>query len=158
MSIHSDAITWFRVNQSLIFLLNVVCLVEKQQIPMLVFCLNRTVLEPTIYWGKQVNHYTTGTDTVTNIYNVVYMSATYKYCINRLCYRWNTAKVGVKHQSIKALTVSLICYYFLSLPKRYRVTIIVSQTETLVTLTSCLPCFYFIETASCIWQLQCRCP
>ena len=35
MSLHSDTLFWFRVNQSWLFLLNDVCLVEKQQIPML---------------------------------------------------------------------------------------------------------------------------
>ena len=35
MSPHSDTLSWFRANQSLIFLLNAVCLVEKQQIPIL---------------------------------------------------------------------------------------------------------------------------
>ena len=33
MSFHSDTIFWFRANQSLLFLLNAVCLSEKQQIP-----------------------------------------------------------------------------------------------------------------------------
>ena len=32
MSIHSDTLFWFRANQSLIFLLNAVCLAEKQHI------------------------------------------------------------------------------------------------------------------------------
>jgi hypothetical protein len=35
MSQHSDTLSWFRVNQSLLFLLNAVCLAEKQQIPIL---------------------------------------------------------------------------------------------------------------------------
>ena len=35
MSLHSDTLFWFRANQSLLFLLNAVCLVEKQQIPIL---------------------------------------------------------------------------------------------------------------------------
>jgi hypothetical protein len=30
---HSDTLSWFRANQSLLFLLNAACLVEKQQIP-----------------------------------------------------------------------------------------------------------------------------
>ena len=30
---HSDSLSWFRANQSLLFLLNAACLVEKQQIP-----------------------------------------------------------------------------------------------------------------------------
>jgi hypothetical protein len=33
MSPHSDSLSWFRANQSLLFLLNAACLVEKQQIP-----------------------------------------------------------------------------------------------------------------------------
>jgi hypothetical protein len=34
ISPHSDTLSWFRANQSLIFLLNATCLSEKQQIPM----------------------------------------------------------------------------------------------------------------------------
>ena len=35
MSHHSDTLFWFRANQSLLFLLNNVCLAEKQQISIL---------------------------------------------------------------------------------------------------------------------------
>ena len=35
MSLHSDTLFWFRANQSLLFLLNAVCLAKKQQIPIL---------------------------------------------------------------------------------------------------------------------------
>jgi hypothetical protein len=35
MSLHSDTLSYFRANQSLLFLLNSVCLVEKQHIPIL---------------------------------------------------------------------------------------------------------------------------
>jgi hypothetical protein len=35
MSLHLDTLFWFRANQSLLFLLNDVCLAEKQQIPIL---------------------------------------------------------------------------------------------------------------------------
>jgi hypothetical protein len=31
MSLHSDRVSWFRDNQTLLFLLNAVCLTEKQQ-------------------------------------------------------------------------------------------------------------------------------
>ena len=37
MSPHSDTLSWFRANTSLLFLLNVACLAEKQQIPILCF-------------------------------------------------------------------------------------------------------------------------
>jgi hypothetical protein len=33
MSLHSDTLFWFWANQYLLFLLNTVCLAEKQQIP-----------------------------------------------------------------------------------------------------------------------------
>jgi hypothetical protein len=33
MSLHSDILSWFRANQSLLLLLNAACLAEKQQIP-----------------------------------------------------------------------------------------------------------------------------
>jgi hypothetical protein len=35
MSVNSDTLFWFRANQSLLFLMNAVCLAEKQQIPIL---------------------------------------------------------------------------------------------------------------------------
>ena len=58
---HSDMLSWFRANQSLLFLLNAACLVEKQQIPILVFGLTRSGLKPTIYCtqGEHANQYTT---------------------------------------------------------------------------------------------------
>ena len=37
MSLHSDALSRFRANQSLLFLLNAACLAEKQQIPIFQF-------------------------------------------------------------------------------------------------------------------------
>ena len=35
MSLHTDTFSWFRANQYLLFLLNDVCLAEKQHIPIL---------------------------------------------------------------------------------------------------------------------------
>jgi hypothetical protein len=35
MSLHPDSLFWFRANPSLLFLLNAVCIAEKQQIPIL---------------------------------------------------------------------------------------------------------------------------
>ena len=35
MSLRSDTLSWFRANQSLLFLLNAACLAEKQQIQIL---------------------------------------------------------------------------------------------------------------------------
>ena len=51
----------FRANQSLLFLLNAACITEKQQIPILVFDVTRSGLEPTIYRtrGEHANHYPT---------------------------------------------------------------------------------------------------
>jgi hypothetical protein len=59
--LHSDTLFWFRANQSLLLLLNGVCLAEKQQIPILVFGLTKPGLEPTIYHtrGEHANHYNT---------------------------------------------------------------------------------------------------
>jgi hypothetical protein len=62
MSLHSDTLFWFRANQSLLFLLNAACLVEKQHIyNLIVFVLTRPGLEPTIYRtrGEHANHYAT---------------------------------------------------------------------------------------------------
>ena len=58
---HSDTLSWFRANQFLLFLLNAVWLVEKQQIPISVFGLPSLGIELTIYHtgGKQASHYTT---------------------------------------------------------------------------------------------------
>jgi hypothetical protein len=37
ISSHSDTLSWFRANQSLLFLLNDACLAEKQQIPIYIY-------------------------------------------------------------------------------------------------------------------------
>ena len=44
-----------------VFLLTAACLAEKQDIPIIVFGLTRSGLEPTIYstWGEHADHYTT---------------------------------------------------------------------------------------------------
>jgi hypothetical protein len=39
MSLHSDTLSWFRANQSLLLLLNAACFVEMQQIPILLLLL-----------------------------------------------------------------------------------------------------------------------
>ena len=61
MSLHSDTLFWFRVNQSLLFLLNTACLAGKQQISLnfIVFGSTRPRLEPTIYHtrSERANHY-----------------------------------------------------------------------------------------------------
>ena len=62
MSPHSDTLSWFRADQSLLFLLNAACLLEKQQIAIcIVFGMTRPGLEPTIYRtrGEHCNHYAT---------------------------------------------------------------------------------------------------
>ena len=62
MSPHSDTLSWFRAFQSLLFLLNAACLVEKQQIPIfLVFDLTLPGIEPKIYHtqGEHAKHYPT---------------------------------------------------------------------------------------------------
>jgi len=62
MSPHLDTLSWFRADQSLLFLLNAACLPEKQQISIcIVFDMTRLGLEPTIYRtrGEHSNHYAT---------------------------------------------------------------------------------------------------
>ena len=61
MSLHSDTLSWFRANQSLLFLLTAACLAAKQQIPISVFGLTRSGGKPTIYstLGEHTKHYTT---------------------------------------------------------------------------------------------------
>jgi hypothetical protein len=58
---HSNILPGFRANQFLLFLLNAVCLAEKQQILILVFGLTGPWLKLTIYrtWGEHAIHYTT---------------------------------------------------------------------------------------------------
>jgi hypothetical protein len=72
MSLHLGTLFWFRANQSLLFLLNAVCLAEKQQIPILVFGLTRLGLEQMFYRtrGKHANHY--ATDAVFQYLNIFY--------------------------------------------------------------------------------------
>ena len=52
----SDTLSWFRANQSLLFLLNAACLAEKQQIIQILYFLNW--LETTVYHtlGEHVIH------------------------------------------------------------------------------------------------------
>ena len=62
MSPHPDTLSWFRADQSLLFLLNAACLPEKQQISICIdFGMTRPVFEPTIYRtrGEHTNHYAT---------------------------------------------------------------------------------------------------
>ena len=63
MSLHSDTLSWFRVNQSLFMLHNAASLAEKQQtnINIKIFSLTWLGVKPTIYctWSKHANHYTT---------------------------------------------------------------------------------------------------
>ena len=50
MSLHSDTLSKFRPNQSLVFLLKVVYLAEKQQIPIIVW------FDPTGAWTHDISH------------------------------------------------------------------------------------------------------
>ena len=62
ISPHSDTLSWFRANQSLIFLLNCYLLIgEATNTNVKVFDMTRSGLEPTIYHtrGEHANHYTT---------------------------------------------------------------------------------------------------
>ena len=62
MSLNTDTLFWFRVNQFLLFLLNAACLAEKQQIPIfIVFSLTRPWLKPTSYRTQSghASHYPT---------------------------------------------------------------------------------------------------
>ena len=65
MSPHSDTLSLFRVNQSLLVCLNVACLAEKQQIPILMSMVlpDRGLNPHTIYntGGEHANHYITDT-------------------------------------------------------------------------------------------------
>ena len=59
MSLGLDTLSRFQSSQSLLFLLNAVCLDEKQQLPILVFGFTWRGLEPMIYytWGKHAKYY-----------------------------------------------------------------------------------------------------
>ena len=60
MSLHSDILSLFRANQSVLFLLNTACLAGTQQIPMLPYLFGLGP-DPTIFRtrGEHVNHYAT---------------------------------------------------------------------------------------------------
>ena len=67
MSLHSEALFWFRASQSLLFLLSAACLAEKQQIPTIYsLWVSRSELALTISSTRieHANHYTGITDTV----------------------------------------------------------------------------------------------
>jgi hypothetical protein len=58
---HVAPLSWFRANQSMLFLLNAACLTEKTNTKFIVFGLTRPGLEPTTYHtrGEHANHYAT---------------------------------------------------------------------------------------------------
>jgi hypothetical protein len=58
---HVAPLSWFQVNQSLLFFLKSICLAENQKYQFIDFSLTRPCLEPTIYQnqGKHANHITT---------------------------------------------------------------------------------------------------
>jgi hypothetical protein len=80
MSPHSDRLSWFRANQSLLFLPYDACLAEKQQMPILLSGLTRSGLELMIYRTRDehANHYTTG---AVNNSMVLYVYLIYKVWI-----------------------------------------------------------------------------
>jgi hypothetical protein len=72
ITLHSETLSWFRANHSLLLLLNAACFAEKQHIPNpIVFGLTRPWLESTISHtqSKHASHYTTGAVTLFYVYN-----------------------------------------------------------------------------------------
>ena len=69
---HSDTLSWFLANQSLLFFLNAASLEEEQQIPFkfIVFGFTPSVLESMIYYirGEHANHYTTDSAIEVDLY------------------------------------------------------------------------------------------
>jgi len=63
MSPHSDTVSWFWANQSLLFLLNTACLVQNQKYEIYSLWFDPTGVESTMYrtWDEQANHYTNDT-------------------------------------------------------------------------------------------------
>jgi hypothetical protein len=59
MSIHSETVSWFRANQSLLFPINDACLATNTYF--IVIGMTRSGLEPTIYHsrGEHLNYYIT---------------------------------------------------------------------------------------------------
>ena len=55
MSLPADTLSWFRAKQSLFLLLHTASLAQNQQIPILVFGLNRLGLKPMIYHTQGVH-------------------------------------------------------------------------------------------------------
>jgi hypothetical protein len=61
MSPHSDTLSWFRVNQSLLFLLNAACMAKKAtNTNIIVFGLTSSELEPIIYCTHTVEKKNSG--------------------------------------------------------------------------------------------------
>jgi hypothetical protein len=63
MSFHSDTLSWFQANQSLLLLLNAACLAEKKEYLSysVMYGLTQLGLDSTIYhtWDEHTNHNTT---------------------------------------------------------------------------------------------------
>ena len=96
MLLHSDSLSWFRTNQSLLFFLNAVCLTEQKHAPI---WSDRTR-------GKYANHYTTGTVGVN-------MTST-RACLNGKCYMSNTCLYPWKKKKMMIISYVYIFSIFIS--------------------------------------------
>jgi hypothetical protein len=105
MSPHLDTLSWFRANQSFLFLLNAACLAEKQQIPILQSfvwpdrCSNprSTTLEAsTLTIAPSMQLKSTVWKELLNIYNFIHS----KHFLDSF---WVPLKIGI----------SLLCYHFI---------------------------------------------
>ena len=130
MSPHSDTLSWFRANPSLLLLINAACLAEKAtNTNVIVFGLTRSGLEPTIYRtrGEHANHYTT--DAVTT--NRAYSQS--KMCV-----------------ILTATKISTNCHVFIFSTVFYWCSLIWNSMPAAITLWN-------LEYNTCIEILECVC-
>ena len=84
MSPHWDTLSWFRTNQSLLFLLNATSLAQSNNYQFIVFGLTRSGLDPTIYGtqGENANNYTIDTVVLVSIEKIRLISYKSFQCRN----------------------------------------------------------------------------
>ena len=102
MSLNSDTLFWFLLNQSLLLLLNTACSAGKQLIPTncIVFGLTRPILKPTIHpiRDEHVNNYTTDAVLFVCVSDNIVLPITaivcpFMICANKKCIRMRTSSL-----------------------------------------------------------------
>jgi len=107
---HSDTLSWFRTDQSLLFLLHATCLPRKQQIPIcIVFGVTRSVPEPTIGWLRKFtykyNKYRSKVHRNINVHTLLLIFFTY---LNKTLLYYSRLMNTCHNQQILSFTIHLI--------------------------------------------------